>query len=219
MARPSPEDASSNWAHLYEGLQASTINFYAMVEGSVKSRSISDVIIERVEYSEGGALSDKRQYLRVRRRRDVFDICGAPFGNGFFFSWWKAELKPSLPSWVSVFIVLLYLGLAGWIASEVGYIVGPLALLLFVPLALFLMSRLGSAKADDFIMPLPLIGLLYRKLFNPMTYYRADTSKMFQSAVQQAVHEVIAQMTAAKGLRALTETELKPVMRAFAAKA
>jgi hypothetical protein len=219
MSHPSPEDASSNWAHLYEGLQASTVNFYAMVEGAVNARQIPDVVIERVEYSEGGALSDKRQYLRVRRRRDVFDICGAPFGNGFFFSWWKAVLKPSLPSFAAVLVVLGYLAIAGWFMDKVGAFLGPAVLIVLVPLALFFMSRLGNADADDFIMSLPLIGPLYLRFFNPITYYRVDTSQMFQQAVQQAVHEVIGQMTTAKGLRALTETELKPVMRAFAAKA
>jgi hypothetical protein len=219
MAHPSPEDASSNWAHLYEGLQASTINFYAMVEGAVNARQIPDVVIERVEYSEGGALSDKRQYLRVRRRRDVFDICGAPFGNGFFFSWWKAVLKPSLPSVAAVLIVLVYLAVAGWFMNKVGVFIGPMVLVILVPLALFFVSRLGNPDADDFILSLPLIGPLYLRFFHPITYYRVDTSQMFQQAVQQAVHEVIGQMTTAKGLRALTETELKPVMRAFATKA
>jgi hypothetical protein len=103
--------------------------------------------------------------------------------------------------------------------DKVGAFLGPAVLIVLVPLALFFMSRLGNADADDFIMSLPLIGPLYLRFFNPITYYRVDTSQMFQQAVQQAVHEVIGQMTTAKGLRALTETELKPVMRAFAAKA
>lgn len=216
---PSPDDSRANWAHLYEGLQASTVNFYAMVEGAVTSRHIPDVAIERIEYSEGGALSDKRQYLRVRRRRDVFDICGAPFGDGFFFSWWLAELKPSLPSVVTVLIVLGYLLVGGWFVDKVGIFAGPALLLVLVPLMLFFMSRLGNQDADDFIMSLPLIGSLYVRFFRPITYYRIDTSEMFQQAVRTAVMEVIDQITAAKGVRALTEMERKPVLRAFAAKA
>jgi hypothetical protein len=216
MAHPSPEDSRANWAHLYEGLQASTVNFYAMVEGAVANRSIPDVAMERIEYSEGGALSDKRQYLRVRRRRDVFDICGAPFGDGFFFSWWLAELRPSLPSVVAVLIVFGYLAIAGWFVDKVGIFAGPVTLLFLTPLVLFFMSRLGNQDADDFIMSLPLLGSLYRKFFRPITYYRIDTSEMFQQAVRTAVMEVIDQMTAAKGIRALTEMERKPVMREFA---
>ncbi len=89
---------------------------------------------------------------------------------------------------------------------------------MLVPFALFIMSRLGNQEADDFIMSLPLIGSLYLKFFRPITYYRIDTSEMFQQAVRAAVMEVIDQITAAKGVRALTEMERKPVMRAFAAK-
>jgi hypothetical protein len=88
-----------------------------------------------------------------------------------------------------------------------------------VPLALFLMSRLGNQDADDFIMSLPFVGALYDKVFRPITYYRVDTSEMFQQAVRQVVMEVIEQVTAAKGIRALTEMERKPVMRQMAAKA
>ncbi len=115
MAHASPDDSRANWAHLYEGLQASTVDFYAQVEQAVAKRSIPDAAIERIEYSEGGALSDKRLYLRVRRRRDVFDICGAPFGDGFFFSWWLAETKPSLPSAAAVIVVFFYWLVAGWV--------------------------------------------------------------------------------------------------------
>ena len=216
MAHASPEDSRAKWAHLYEGLQASTLDFYAQVEGAVAKRSIPNLVNERIEYSEGGALSDKRQYLRVRRHRDVFDICGAPFGNGFFFSWWLAELRPSFPSAVTVLIVFGYLAVAGFFVQNVGYFAGPGLLLVLTPLALFVMSRFGNQDADDFIMSLPLLGSLYRRFFRPITYYRIDTSEMFQQAVRNAVMEVIDQVTAAKGIRALTEMERKPVMREFA---
>jgi hypothetical protein len=216
MAHASPDDSRAHWAHLYEGLQASTLDFYAQVEAAVAIRSIRDAVIERIEYSEGGALSDKRQYLRVRRRRDVFDICGAPFGNGFFVSWWLAENRPALPSVAAILVVLGYMAVAGWFIKSVGYFAGPALLLFLVPLALFIMSRLGNQDADDFIMSLPLVGSLYLRFFRPITYYRIDTSEMFQQAVQSAVMEVIDQVTSAKGIRALTELERKPVLTKFA---
>ena len=216
MAHASPENSRANWAHLYGGLQASTLDFYAQVEQAVAKRSIPDAAIERIEYSEGGALSDKRLYLRVRRRRDVFDICGAPFGDGFFFSWWLAEVKPSLPSVAAFLIVLGYLAVVGWSIREIGFFAGPVTLLVTALLALFLMSRLGNQDADDAILSLPLAGPLYHRFFRPVTYYRIDTSEMFQQAVRNAVMEVIDQITAAKGVRALTEMERKPAMREFA---
>ncbi len=48
---------------------------------------------------------------------------------------------------------------------------------------------------------------------NRPTYYKVDTAMMFQTAVHSAVLEVVDQMTTAKGVRALSELERKPVMR------
>jgi hypothetical protein len=116
-----------------------------------------------------------------------------------------------------VLIVLFgYVLLAGWFAANVGYMEGPALLLALVPVVLFLLRRLGNQEADDFILSLPFIGPFYRRFFHPFTYYRIDTSEMFQQAVRAAVMEVIDQVTAAKGIRALTELERKPVMREFA---
>lgn len=56
----------------------------------------------------------------------------------------------------------------------------------------------------------PIIGLFCRP-----TYYRLDTAGMFHAAVHQAMLDVIDGVTSAKGVRALTEGERKPVMRGF----
>ena len=215
MADASPENARAHWAKLCEGLQASPLEFYKQVEAAVGNRSIPDTVIERVEYREGGALSGVRQYLRVRRHKEVFDVCGAPFANGFFFSWWFAELKPALPSIITILIVFGYLVILGWFVEHVGMFAGPAFLVFLVPLVLFFMSRMGKQDADDFILQLPLVGWLYERFFHPMTYYRIDTSQMFQQSVQNAVMEVVDQVTAGKGMRQLTEAERKPIMRDF----
>jgi len=199
MAHACPDDALGHWSKLCEGLQASPLEFYKQVEAAVGNRSIPDTVIERVEYREGGALSGVRQYLRIRRRREVFDVCGAPFANGFFFSWWFAELKPALPSIVTILIVFGYMAVLGGFMEKVGTFAGPALLVLFVPL----------------ILLLPFIGWLYERLFHPVTYYRIDTSQMFQQSVQNAVMEVIDQVTAGKGFKQLTEAERKPIMRDF----
>ncbi len=33
-----------------------------------------------------------RIYQRIGRKKLVFDVCGAPFGKGFFVSWWMGPL-------------------------------------------------------------------------------------------------------------------------------
>jgi len=210
-----PDTVLGHWSTLIEGLQESPLEFYKDVEAAVVRRSIPDTKFERVEYKEGGAFSGLRQYLRIRRHREVFDVCAAPFGNGCFVSWWFAEVRPSLPTIASILIVFGYLAVLGTFANQFGTFQGPIVLLLLVPLTLFAVSRMGTPGADDFILVLPLIGRLYERFFRPITYYRIDTSEMFQTVVRRAVDEVIDQLTAAKGLRALTELERKPVMRDF----
>ncbi len=81
----------SHWYHLTENLQESALTFYGAVEEAVKRRQLTDVKISRVDYREGGILSAKREYLRLQRKNLIFDICSAPFGTGFFVSWWLGE--------------------------------------------------------------------------------------------------------------------------------
>ena len=142
----------SHWYHLIEGLQESPLEFYMQIGSALEKRAIPEAAQSRVDYREGGLLSAKREYLRVRRREYTFDICGAPFGTGFFISWWLVE-------------------------------------------------------------PLGCLGAMFPFLRRKATYYRIDTTLMFQEAVHAAVLEVIDGMTSAKGIRALSELERKPILR------
>jgi len=165
MATASPALIIAHWYTLIENLQASPMQFYASIEEAIKQRQIPDVKTERVDWREGGIFSARREYLRVRRKEFLFDICGAPFGNGFFVSSWLGEVP-------SGFLALL---------AEI-----------------------------------PVVGPLFERVFKPLTYYKIDTALMFQSGIHAAVLEVIDGLTKAKGLRALSELERKPVLRDFA---
>lgn len=90
MART--REVLGNWNLLIEGFNASAKEFYEQVSIAVKNRGMDNTKISEVTWSEGGILSAKRLYLRVQRGPFAFDICGAPFGKGFFFSWWFAEM-------------------------------------------------------------------------------------------------------------------------------
>ena len=162
MAKP-PRNIISNWHQTVEGLQTSPKEFYSAVEQAIQRRQIPNLTLSRVDWKEGGIFSAKREYLRVGWEDYMFDICGAPFGTGFFFSWWLGERMS-----------------------------GCLSLLLLIPL-----------------VNIPFLLLLRRE-----TYYRIDTAQMFQDCVHQAVMEVIDQITNAKGVRALTEGQRKPILGA-----
>jgi hypothetical protein len=74
--------------YYFDHQQFSTQEFYSLVEKAVKDRQIPDVSVSRVNFHQAGILSAKREYLRVARKNQTFDICAAPFGTGFFVSYW-----------------------------------------------------------------------------------------------------------------------------------
>ncbi len=151
----------SHWHHSFEGFQISAQDFYQSVTEILKTKNIPNAHFTRVDHYESSVLSAKRQYLRVQRFELLFNICAAPFGPGFFTSWWLGE-KPT------------------------GF--------------------------QLFISLIPFMGDWLTKRLMPDTYYRKDTAIMFQDTVNSAVQEALDQQTSAKGIRALSESERKPVM-------
>lgn len=156
-------EVRSHWNHFFDGLSASAQDFFVAVEATVKKRNLPDISFDRVDYREGGIFSSKREYLRIEHHDHIFDVCAAPFGNGYFFSWWLADPAPSGP----------------W----------------------------------GIVLTIPYLGAIAQRLFRPMTYYRNDTSSMVQSAINNAIQEVLDSITKASGLRALSEDERKPIMK------
>jgi len=61
-----------HWHTPIENFQFSTADFYQMVENELKSRKVPQLQMSRELNHEGGLLSDKREYLRLRRERLVF---------------------------------------------------------------------------------------------------------------------------------------------------
>lgn len=76
---------------MIEGLPVSSQGFYETLETALTAREVPNMRVGRIFWREGGLLSAKREYLEVRRAGEVFYVCAAPFGNGFFVSWWLGE--------------------------------------------------------------------------------------------------------------------------------
>lgn len=81
----------SNWHQYLDYVPFSPQEFYAAVEKDVEAKNIPGVSIMRITYPQGGIFSMSRLYLRVQCREYIFDICAAPFGKGFFVSYWMGE--------------------------------------------------------------------------------------------------------------------------------
>lgn len=225
MSQPAPANIISHWYNLIASFNYSTQEYYKQIEEAVSQVQIEGLKVSRVEWNEGGMFSAKREYLRIQRDRLVFDICGAPFGNGYFVSWWLGELRgANIFAVIGVVIGFLITGmiavsLLGTIFTQVfGFLVGSAFMLLSIPFVFFLLIlfiRENPMGIEDTILDLPYIGPLYEKLFRPVTYYKVDTALMFQSAVHSSVLQVVDAITQAKGLKALSPDERKPIMREF----
>ena len=229
-----PSNIISQWCQLIENFQASPQDFYGAFERAAASRAVPESLAKRVEHKEGGLASANREYLRLQRGKYAFDLCAAPFGTGFFVSWWFTV--PPL-AWGFLYTLGFFFGvmICYTMAYSIGFAVGAAisgltfgaflgfaSALLGVPAFLWFLGyslRNGIIAGESTVLGIPLVGWLYERIFAPPSFYSIDTALMFQEAVHNAVLEVVDGMTASKGIRALTESQRKPIMKRFAASA
>jgi hypothetical protein len=82
----------SNWHEYLEYHPFSPKEFYASVTEELRSKDIPQLVITTIYYPQGGLFSMSREYLRIRCGEYVFDVCAAPFGKGFFVSYWMGVM-------------------------------------------------------------------------------------------------------------------------------
>lgn len=210
----------SHWSTLVEGMKASPLEFYKQVEEAVKKREIPDLRLDRVTWKESGILSADREYLRVARGRYLYDICAAPFGNGFFFSSWMAEKLPS-PFWaiISSLFLLLFVAPFSFLlfvryAGILGILLWCCALVAGLVFLVVSLSKQESAFADH-VFVIPFIGPILERLCRPNTYFRIDTETMFRTTAHNAVLEAVDAATKESGIREIAGDERKPILREF----
>lgn len=212
-----PASLISHWYTLIEGLQTSALEFYKSVEDALRRRDVPDCESARVDWREGGMLSAKREYLRISRGRLAFDVCAAPFGRGYFFSWWLSETVTPHAFALGLLMfgaAIIFLAFCMWMMGKIlGLFIGLLLGLFLLWMMAEGIRSTGAIVLEDAIMATPLLGWLYRRLFKPETYYRIDTMLMFQESVRQAVLETIDGLTSQQGLRSLSEQERQPRLK------
>jgi len=229
-----PSNALSHWSNLIEGFQIPPQEFYGRIHAAVEQRKVPDVNLSTVEHKEGGAFSANRLYLRAQRGHFIFDLCGAPFGTGFFTSWWLVEKKSRLgllylaasivvlcTLWTVLFgVVALATNLPT--ATVFSFFALPFCIVVGIPLIFWFVGAVVATTwegVDDVMLSIPFIGSLYNYVFKPITYYKHDTAEMFQMAIHAAVLQAIDEVTKDKGIRALSELERKPIMKSLSARA
>ena len=95
MAQAKTAQILAHWDTLLN-VQIAPLAFYDLVERDISSQGFPELKVTRVLWREGGLFSAQREYLRVKRKTLVFDICAAPLGNNFFVAWWLGETTPGV---------------------------------------------------------------------------------------------------------------------------
>lgn len=207
------EEVISHWYVPIDHFDYSSVDFYEKIEATLESRKVPGLEIKREEINEGGLLSDKRLYLRLKRERLVFDICAAPFGTSFFFSFRLVEqplgIKP-----LQIIIFFIGLLIAFGILSAIIGLTKAFILMLFLMIgSVFLMRNMiamGLQNLDASLIKIPIIGSLYECFFRKETYYREDTRLMYLTTVETITQTVVDEVTAAKGIKLIKRYERTP---------
>jgi hypothetical protein len=93
----------SYWNTLINSFEYSTEAFYKKFKKELLSHGVSGITTSDISIREGNIFSSRRRYIRVTWKNFQYDICAAPFGDGFFISWWLLDKL----SWVQIIISLI----------------------------------------------------------------------------------------------------------------
>src|SRR5437868_1494501 len=88
-----PVEVVSHWHHSTEDFNTSAVEFYGAVEAQLTEQK-APVKFSKTSWAEGGFFSAKREYLRIEFNELSFELCAAPFGQNYFFSWWLTQPLP-----------------------------------------------------------------------------------------------------------------------------
>ena len=215
LIRTKKAEVLDHWISFAESFQFSSADFYTAVEKELQARQVPGLEISRVDFAEGGLLSDKRVYLRMLRERLVFDVCAAPFGTRFYFSCRMAEIPAVIHLWqlAVIFVALCITTALFW--KLLGFTIGSFFLVVSL-IALVYMLRnavaMGLKDLDTALIQSPVVGAIYERWIRKETYYRVDTRIMYLDTVSNVVKKLAEEVTGAKGVKLVRQYEQTPIL-------
>jgi hypothetical protein len=208
-------DVIDHWYALVPGFTTSTKEFYTAIEKELKERQVPGLDIAYVDFSEGGVMSQKREYLRMTRERLVFDICAAPFGTAHFFSCRFVEIPAAIKLWQLLVVLVASLMSVALVFRFLGLILGTVALVAGFVFLIYLLRNavaMGLKDLDAALMKSPIFGPIYENWFRKETYYRQDTRLMYCDTVNAVVKAKVEETTGAKGIKLIRYMENCPLL-------
>ena len=208
------DEVLDHWIYFADGLTLPPQEFYAAVEKAMADRKIPTMEVSRVEYAEGGLLSENRLYLRMLRERLAFDTCAAPFGNTFFFSCRTVHSPPVLRLWHIAFAFVFFAIVYSQLVRGLGMMfanIAVVALLIAIVEVFRNAVGMGLTDLDNALMKIPVIGPIYENWFRKETYYREDTRLVYLKTIPEIIKKVVDDMTGAKGIKLVERYERAPI--------
>jgi len=186
-------DVLNHWIAFADYFSISPSEFYASLEQELTNRNVPKMDFSIIEFPEGGLLSEKRLYFRMLRERIVFDVCAAPFGNGFFFSCRTAEIPIVLRIWQLIAVLfLLIFGLWAFV-KLFGFFWGMFTALMLFVAGIYLLRNLlafGLQDIDQMLCRSPVLGSVYEVFFRKETYHRIDSRLCYVHLIPAIVKKV-----------------------------
>ena len=203
-------DILDTWLYSAEGVSISPQDFYSSIQKRLEDQKIPSMDTSRVEFAEGGLLSNQRQYLRLMRERLAIDACAAPFGKHFFFSCRIVYVPALVRLWhimaallffyLFVMVLVRLLGLEFAIIAFVSF--------LFAITAVF--RNAGSSAFSDLdtlLLIIPVVSTIYEDWFRMETYYRLDTRTLYQTILPNLIRAAAEEVCGEKGLKFIPQPE------------
>lgn len=215
-----PEGAEilEHWFSLVSGHHFPVSEFYDILLAEISSKKIPGLECARVELSEGGPLSDNREYLRFSRERLRFDVCLGQVGVDSFFSYRFYALPAKVEPW-QVLLLLLLLGIAvQFVGKVVGFVLGPLILLVVLGFFVWLARNaigLGLRDLDGALLKSPLIGSMYDRYLRRDTFYRQDMRMAYGTIVSAMVKAVAERFMGKEAIDLVRSFESDPMFDGF----
>ena len=201
--RKDPEELEHFYVPPIHNFEISSAEFYEAIEREIEARKLTGLEITRIERSEGGPLSAKREYLRLRRERLVFDVCAASFGTEWFFSWRVAVIPAVLRLWEVIALFVFTAAMFFFYVILFGIILGPIFLAASLLSLLFVMRNtvsIGMHDVDAALLQIPVVGALYEAFLRKETYYVRDTRLAYKDIVTAVIRAKINEVTVANGV-------------------
>jgi len=209
------DEVLNHWVAFIDGFNYPPQQFYAAVEHELEARKVPNLTLSRIEFAEGGVLSEKRIYLRLIRERLAFDTCAAPFGRGYFFSC-RSVYAPVVVELWHVLVVCLFFGGIGYLLNKLldptFAVIALVGLLLAIAQVFRNTIAMGLSDLDALLIKTPAIGPIYERFFRKDTYFRQDSRLVYLEVVPQLIKELAEQVVASKGVTLISQYENAPVL-------